>query len=172
MSVNATERRLDLIEDGIDVALRVGPILHEDMVARHLLTWRHVIVAAPALLERHGSPATPADLSRLPCAVWGADTAASAWTLGNVTVPLTPVFATNDYEHLCRRAVAGDVVTELPPFIAASPLRDGSLISLLPDHPLPEETVHLVYPRHRHPSTIVRAYIRFCLERIGDLKAA
>lgn len=62
----------------------------------------------------------PQEVRDLPCAVWGADPAAPArWTLGGAVVDLEPVLSTNDYEHLCRRAVAGDVVTELPPFLAA-----------------------------------------------------
>ncbi|MDB6455207.1 LysR family transcriptional regulator [Falsirhodobacter sp. 20TX0035] len=171
--IHSTERRLDLIEDGIDVALRVGAIVHEGMVARHVLTWRHVLVAAPSFLARHGTPAVPADLTDLPCAIWGAGTEAPrSWTLGRASVPLTPVLATNDYEHLCRRAVAGDAVTELPPFIAASHIREGRLVQLLNDHPMPEEAVHLVYPRHRHPSAIVRTYLRFCLDRVADLETA
>lgn len=173
MHIHSTERRLDLIEDGIDVALRVGPVVHEGMVARRLLTWRHVLVAAPALLERYPAPQTPQDVRDLPCAIWGANPSAPAcWTLGGAPVDLTPILATNDYQHLCRRAVAGDVVTELPPFIAADHIRTGGLTILLPDHPMPDEDIHLIYPRHRHPSTIVRTYLDFCLARVPELESA
>lgn len=114
----------------------------------------------------------PQEVRDLPCAVWGANPAAPPrWTLGGTAVDLAPTLATNDYEHLCRRAVAGDVSTELPSFLAANHIRAGRLLHLLPDHPLPEEDIHLVYPRHRHPSAIVQTYLDFCLARVSELEA-
>jgi DNA-binding transcriptional LysR family regulator len=158
-----TERRLDLIEDGIDVALRVGPIMHETMVARHILSFRHVLVASPKLIERLGIPTEPDALHRFPCAVWasGIDLP-SQWELGGRTFKPIAVMAVNDYRHLRSRALDGDVVTELPPFLAAEPIRTKCLVPLLPQHPFPKEPVHLLYPRQRHPSAIVRAYLDFC----------
>jgi DNA-binding transcriptional LysR family regulator len=73
------------------------------------------------------------------------------------------VLATNDYLHLRQRAIAGDVVTELPPFVAAEALRDGRLVVVLPDHPFPEQEVSLLYQRQRQPSRVVRAYLDYCL---------
>ena len=161
--VYSTERRMDLIEDGIDVALRVGAIVHEAMVARHVLSFRNVLVASPKLVERFGMPAEPDALRRFPCAVWasGIDVPAR-WELGGQVVEPKAVLSTNDYHHLCSRALGGDVVTELPPFLAAAPIREKRLVPLLPQYPLPEWSINLLYPPHRHPSTIVRAYLDFC----------
>jgi DNA-binding transcriptional LysR family regulator len=72
------------------------------------------------------------------------------------------VLSTNDYHHLCSRALGGDVVTELPPFLAATPVREKRLVPLLPQYPLPEWSINLLYPPHRHPSSIVRTYLAFC----------
>src|SRR5215831_7048271 len=66
--VYSTERRMDPIEDGIDVALPIGAIVHEAMVARHVLSFRNILVASPKLVERRGMPA--AALHHFPCAVW------------------------------------------------------------------------------------------------------
>ena len=161
--VYSTERRLDLIEDGIDVALRVGAIVHESMVARHVLSFRNILVASPSLVERFGVPAEPDALHRFPCAVWasGIDVPAR-WELGGQMVEPKAVLSTNDYHHLCNRALRGDVVTELPPFLAAAAVREKCLVPLLPDYPLPEWSLNLLYPPHRHPSTIVRTYLEFC----------
>jgi DNA-binding transcriptional LysR family regulator len=161
--VTSTERRMDLVEDGIDVALRVGAIVHEAMVARHVLSFRNVLVAGPALVERLGLPADPEALQHYPCAVWSTRIDAPArWDLGGQVVTPRAVLTANDYHLLCSRALDGDVVTELPPFLAAGPIRDGRLVPLLPRHKLPEWPLHLVYPPHRHPSTIVRTYLDFC----------
>ena len=161
--VYSTERRVDLVEDGIDVALRVGAIVHEAMVARHVLSYRNVLVASPLLLERFGVPAQPDVLHRYPCAVWASRIDVPArWELGGHVIEPRAVLSTNDYHHLCRRALGGDVVTELPPFLAAAPIREKRLAMLLPQYPLPEWSINLLYPPHRHQSTIVRTYLDFC----------
>jgi DNA-binding transcriptional LysR family regulator len=161
--VYSTERRVDLIEDGIDVALRVGAIVHEAMVARRILTFRHILVASPELVARFGLPDKPDALYRFPCAVWGSRIDVPArWELGGHSIEPKAVLATNDYHHLCSRALGGDVVTELPPFLAAPPIRERRLVPLLPQYPLPEWPINLLYPPHRHQSTIVRTYLDFC----------
>jgi len=161
--VYSTERRVDLIEDGIDVALRVGAIVHEAMVARRILSFRNIVVASPELVERFGLPDQPDALHRFPCAVWAARIDVPArWELGGHVIEPKAVLATNDYHHLRSRALSGDVVTELPPFLAATPIRERRLVPLLPQYPLPEWPINLVYPPHRHQSTIVRTYLDFC----------
>lgn len=166
----STERRIDLVEDGIDVALRVGSITHETMVARHVLTYRHILVASPSLVERLGLPDTPDALHRFPCAAWSVGANAnSAWRLGDQMFEPHTVLTTNDYAHLRSRALAGEAVTELPPFLAATAIREGQLVALLPDHPLPEQQINLLYPSHRHPSAIVRAYVDFCQQHFSGI---
>lgn len=163
LSVYTTERRVDLVQDGIDVALRVGTIVHESMVARHMTTYRHVLVASPQLVQRLGLPASPDDLHRFPCAVWCRDVSArGVWQLGAQAVEPRPVLSTNSYLHLRSLALTGEVVTELPPFLAREGLQAGQLCVLLPAHPLPEQQIHLLYPSHRHPSSIVRTYLDYC----------
>ncbi|MBI3907593.1 MAG: LysR family transcriptional regulator [Pseudomonas fluorescens] len=168
ISVYTTERRIDLIEDGVDVALRVGMIAHETMVARRMLTYRHILVASPALIERLGALGSVEALYGYPCAVWSQG-ANATWQLGGVVFKPEAMLSTNDYAHLRSRALIGDVVTELPPFLAAGAIREGKLLALLPEHPLPEQQINLLYPSHRHPSAIVRAYLDFSQEYMGYL---
>lgn len=167
LSVYTTDRRVDLVQDGIDVALRVGVIVHEAMVARRLITYRHMLVASPVLLKRMGMPGSPEELHRFPCAVWCRDAnTQGSWRLGQQIFEPKAVLTTNDYLHLRSRALAGEVVTELPPFLAAEPLRRGELCTLLAEHPMPEQQVNLLYPSHRNPSSIVRAYLDFCQKQM------
>lgn len=169
----STERRVDLLEDGIDVALRVGDIAHQSMVARHVLTYRHVLLASPDLIERFGIPDAPSALDKFPCATWTSRVDAPArWNFDGEFIVPRPVLSTNDYQHLCARALAGDVITELPPFLATAPVRDGRLVHLLPQHPLPEWPIHLLYPSHRHPSALVRTYLDFCDEYLPKVMRA
>lgn len=168
--VLSTERRVDLLEDGIDVALRVGAIVHESMVARHVLTYRHILVASPTLIGRLGTLDSPRALAQYPCATWASRIDAPArWNLDGESIEPHPVLSTNDYHHLCARALAGDVITELPPFLAAAPVREGRLVHLLPQYPLPEWPIHLLYPSHRHPSSLVRTYLDFCEKHLPDV---
>jgi len=169
VAVYTSERTVDLTVEGIDVALRVGPVVHESMIARRLLRYRHVLVASPRLLKRLGRPATPDALLGFPCAVWCRDAnSLGSWRLGERTLEPPAVLAVNDYLHLRSRALAGEVVTELPPFLAADALREGRLRAVLPDHPLPEQQVSLLYPVHRHPSSIVRTYLEFCQNSVAQ----
>jgi DNA-binding transcriptional LysR family regulator len=174
LAVYSTERRLDLIEDGIDVALRVGRVADESLVARRILAYRHRLVAAPGLLDRLGEPSKSGDLSRYPLAAWAASPGDRAtWRLGDQIFEPRPLLATNDYLHLRDCALRGDAVTELPPFLAAPLLASGHLRAVLPMHLLPEQTLHLLYPVQRFPSTIMRAYLDFCRDEaagfLGDL---
>jgi DNA-binding transcriptional LysR family regulator len=166
LSVFSTERRVDLIQDGIDVALRVGAIVDESMVASRVASYRHVLVASPSLLTRLGAPRTADGLRRFPCAVWAtASDAKGVWNLGDSAVAPDPVLSTNDYLHLRACALHGAAVTELPPFLAREALARGELVRVLPRLQLPEVSIHLLYPSHRHPSSLVRAYLGYCRER-------
>ncbi|MDH4167456.1 MAG: LysR substrate-binding domain-containing protein [Gammaproteobacteria bacterium] len=166
ISVFSTERRVDLIQDGIDVALRIGAIVDESMVASRMGSYRHVLVASPRLLTRLRTPRTADALQRFPCAVWvpGAS-AQSVWNLGEAVFAADAVLSSNDYLHLRACALRGEVVTELPPFLAHEALARGELVRVLPRLKLPEVSINLLYPSHRHPSSLVRAYLSYCRER-------
>lgn len=163
----STERRVHPVEDGIDVALRVGRVEHEALIARHLLDYRHVLVASPQFLASHGAPSHPHDLTELPCATWSLGTnTGGTWRFPEVSVTPNTVLSTNDSMHLLHSVLAGDVITELPPFIVKDAIQRGSLVPLLLDCPLPETSLNLLYPAHRHPSAVVRTYLAFCRQRI------
>ena len=165
LSVFSTERRVDLIQEGVDVALRVGAIVDESMVASRVAAYRHVLVASPTLLKRLGVPRTAEGLHRFPCAVWAPATGAQGvWNVGGSTFVPDPVLSTNDYLHLRTCAVQGAAVTELPPFLAQGALARGELVRVLPRLKLPEVAISLLYPSHRHPSSLVRAYLGYCRE--------
>lgn len=163
----STERRVHPVEDGVDVALRVGKVEHEALIATHLLDYRHVLVASPKFLATHGTPATPHDLSNFPCATWSIGTNASAtWRFPGVSVVPDAVLSTNDSMHLLHSAISGEVITELPPFIVKDGIERGLLVSLLTDCPLPASPLNLLYPAHRHPSAVVRTYLEYCRRRL------
>jgi DNA-binding transcriptional LysR family regulator len=163
----STERRVHPVEDGVDVALRVGMVEHESLIARHLLDYRHVLVASPKLLATYGTPATPSDLSNFPCATWSLGTNTSGtWKFPGLAVQPNTVLSTNDSMHLLHSVMAGEVITELPPFVVKDGIKRGLLVKLLPDCPLPASPLNLLYPAHRHPSAVVRTYLDYCRRRL------
>ena len=169
LSVYVTERRVDLVRDGIDVALRIGPIVDESLVARRVATYRHVLVAAPTLIDRLGAPASAEALEQWPCAIWASRTDANAsWLLDGREVKVRSVLSTNDYLHLREVAISGAAITELPPFLAASALASGRLVRVLADAVLPQQALNLLYSSHRYPSTLIRAYLDFCRDNWAE----
>jgi DNA-binding transcriptional LysR family regulator len=88
------------------------------------------------------------------------------------TLEPRPDLSTNSYLHLRSRALAGEGVTELPPFLAAQGIKNGQLHALLPKHSLPEQKINLLYPSHRRPSSIVRAYLDYCQNHLAQYLGA
>ena len=134
LHVYTSERRTDLIEDSIDVAMRVGAIVHQSMVARRILSYRPLLVSSPTLIDRLGQLDTPDSLHCFLCGAWnsGADSVPK-WRLGTKVIEPHVVVPTNDQAHLRSRALRGDLIAELPPFIAARGIEEGSLVAVLRD---------------------------------------
>lgn len=163
VSIYSTERRVDLLADGVDVALRVGSISDDSVVARHMGNFRHILVANPALAKGASHFTHPSDVLKLPCATWGSSIDEQpVWRMGESSINVNAALIVNDYLHLRDRALAGDFLTELPSFLAGRDLKEGRLVEVLPDHPFPYSSLHLVYRKLRYPRAIVRSYIEFC----------
>lgn len=90
----------------------------------------------------------------------------SVWQLAEHLFEPRSVLVANDYSLLCQRAVAGQVLTELPPFLAKKEISAGRLRAVLPGCAMPEQMLHLIYPSQRHPSSIFRAYLDFCQQHV------
>ncbi|GKW41392.1 MULTISPECIES: LysR family transcriptional regulator [Pectobacterium] len=171
INVYTTERRVDLISEGIDVALRVGSVADDDIVARHLMDFRHILVASPKLFLNSSLPKEPTDLMKFPCAAWGSAIGSRpVWILGEHAYDVPTIFMVNDYLHLRAGVLAGDYITELPAFFAAEYIHNGELIEILPQTHLPYSSLHLVYKKHRYVSAAARAYIEFCTDNAFVLR--
>ncbi|MCB9565532.1 MAG: LysR family transcriptional regulator [Kofleriaceae bacterium] len=164
--VFVTDRRVDLVADGIDVAFRVGEQGTAGYVGRTLARYRHRLVASPKFLAARPL-AAPQDLLRVPCACWRSP-GVTVWQLGDTKLELEPVLVTNDYLHLLRLAEAGDVVTEVPPFLAARGLHQGRLVEPLPDHPLPEHPMRALVVERRSTSPLVRQFLDHASENVAQ----
>jgi len=168
---HSSERVVDLFGDGIDVALRMGDLNTDDVIAKHLMTLETMFVASPGLLAHHGTPETLADMARLPVAAWESlNHSFFEWGLGNERVKYEPFFSTNNIQGLIHYALNGKGIAQILDFAARPWLESGELIQLLPGIATQKIPLHLVYARHKHPSALVRAYLDFCTEWVGRLR--
>lgn len=158
-----SERRLDFIEDGVDVALRIGDVASQSAVARLLMTYRHKLVASPDYVE-HLALASPEDILLCRCAAWGQKNSRINWKLGDELLSIEPYIRSNDYLHMRSLALKGKCLTELPPFFCQKFLDSGELVEVLPKFQMPEQQVNLVYPSRKSLSRITRVFIDYCVD--------
>ena len=171
MEVN--NRVVDLVKEGVDVALRVRLSLEESgsLVIKRLDDARSVLVASPALLERQGTPVTLEEASQL-------DSVAMSATDGQVSVRLThtqgreamlqyrPRYIADDLLTLKRAVLGGSGMCWLPDYMCEDELRDGRLVRLLPEWSMPVGVVHAVFPSRRGLSPAVRSFLDFLGEYV------
>jgi len=163
--VFVTERRVDLVADGVDVVIRVGEGGQLSYVGRVLGKYRHQVLASPELLARHPIE-QPADLGAAPTVCWRTGEPA-AWWLGGERVELQPLLVTNDYPQLLALALEGVAITELPPFLSKEAVGSGRLVPVLPQQPMPELQLRALVVERRSMSPLVREFLDFSVSRVG-----
>ncbi len=173
LSVDMTmnDRVVDLIDEGFDLAVRIGDLPDSSLIARRLAPNRRVVCAAPAYLARHGTPRAPAELGAHNCLGYTLGTSPNEWHFlgpgGEHSVRVSGNFQANNGDALRLAAREGLGLVTLPTFIAGDDLRSGALRAVLADYALPEGAVYAVYPHNRHLSAKVRAFVDFLVERFG-----
>jgi DNA-binding transcriptional LysR family regulator len=168
VQLSATNRRVDVIEEGIDVALRVRfpPLEDEGLVMKRLADSRQILVASPALLDRLGRPESPSNAAHFPGLDLIRSTAKHVWEFrdaGGVlsSIPFEPRFTADDMQALRQAAEDGVGVVQLPDYLVEDRIASGSLEIVLPEWTLPVGIVHAVFPSRRGLSPAVRSFIDF-----------
>ena len=173
LDVDLSDRFVDLVAEGHDLAIRIGPGLRDSsLVARKLCDVRLVLAASPGFWAEHGDPARPEDLAHMPGLIYrGSERGAVLPYImpdgreGTIEINAS-VRATNG-DFLCAVAAAGLGWVVQPSFIAARALEEGILVPRLLDVTWPGVSIFAVYPETRHLSARARAFIDFVRERIG-----
>lgn len=175
LDLDLSDRAADLVEEGFDLAVRIGNIGSQGMVSRRLGWTQIVCCAAPSYLTRRGEPIRePADLAQHECLsytnaglpnVW--NFASSGGRESSVTVRVAPRHRANNGQVLASLAVQGLGIVYEPDFIVAQEIRAGQLVQLLPGHRPPRSPIAAVYPSRRHLSAKVRSFVEFLGERYG-----
>lgn len=166
------DRFVDLVEEGLDLALRIGDLPDSSLIARLLAPIRIVLAAAPAYLDRHGAPREPAELARHRCLHYGYLATGQRWHLERAgrreTVTVDDRFVANNGDTLAGAAEAGLGIVLLPTFILGDALRSGRLVRVLDGWEVPRFALYAVWPSGGRPPTRVRALVDFLLGRFGD----
>jgi DNA-binding transcriptional LysR family regulator len=166
-----TQRRVDLIAEGFDVAIRAGQRLDDtSLIARRLAPSSLVLCAAPSYLRRHGTPRTLADLAAHDAIVLGT-TSSPRWRLegptGMVEVPMKAWLVANEWGFLRAAVIAGLGIGLLEQGGIADDLRRRRLRRVLPDHALGGAAIWAIYPSSHHLSPKVRVFIDFLAEKLA-----
>jgi len=175
IDIGLSDRFVDLVEEGWDLAIRIGRLADSSLVARKLAPIRTTVCAAPAYLARHGVPRTLADLKRHNCLGYTLPTPASAgrWIFGREGEIVTPVsgsFRANNGDALREAAVAGIGIINQPLFILRDDLVAGRLVPITLDvPPVDFASVHAVHAAGRHVPAKIRAFGDFLAERWDGL---
>ncbi len=176
VQLHVSNRRVDVIQEGFDVALRVRTRLGEDgeLVLRSFGQIRELLVASPGYLNKQGRPQTPADLAGHTTLSMSEDEARQRWSLhgpnGEIErVELRPSLMAHDFPLLMAAARDGLGIALLPELTCAEAIRKGELQVVLPAWTLPQGICHAVFPSRRGLLPAVRLFIDYLAERLPGL---
>jgi len=177
LHLEATDRRVDLVGEPIDLAIRVRPTPFEDseLVMRTLGNRRQCVVASPGLIKQTIAPTNPAELAQLPSLGLGQPPGEFEWTLNGpdkqqVRIKHQPRYITLDMLALRDAAVAGLGVVQLPHMVVHAALASGELIELLPMWTPRTEQIHIVFSSRRGMLLSVRTLIDFLVAEFQEMQ--
>jgi DNA-binding transcriptional LysR family regulator len=175
IQVLVTDRMVDPIADGVDLAFRFGALRDSSLVARKILTYRHRLVASPAYLESHAPPRRPRDLLAHRLLAFSYRKSQNVWTFRHLngkdreTLTFRPSLSMNDFAGLAAALVASGGIGDLPPVVQPALVRDGRLVEVMPEWRFEPFDLSIVRLGNRHVSRPVRAFKEFAAEMAPTL---
>jgi DNA-binding transcriptional LysR family regulator len=171
LDIALSDRKVDIVEEGFDLAIRIGALAQSDLIARKIGGIRSLVCAAPAYLARFGTPASPGELPRHACLGYTLTGTGGEWRLegadGEVVVPIAGPVRADNGDFLRLAAVSGAGIVMQPEFIVGDDLAAGRLVRILPAWQSGELGVHAVYPSRKHLSAKVRTFVDFMAARLA-----
>jgi DNA-binding transcriptional LysR family regulator len=168
------DRNIDIMQEGFDLAIRIGKLQDSSLIARRLAPIKIVLCASPTYLERMGSPDSPEDLAKHQCLAYSLLPDADSWQFQDAKneiseVKIRAILKSNNGEQLRDAALAGLGVVLQPSFIVYNEIQRGDLIPLLTDYRQPALDAYAIYPQTRHLSQRVRAFVDFLAKRFDGV---
>ena len=172
LDVSLDDRFVNLVAEGIDVAVRIGTLTDSSLVARRLGITRAVACASPGYLAEHGEPQSPEELASHDGLIYSYLASGNVWRFTTrdgreIPVAIAGPLRVNNGIVLAEAAIAGRGVLLSPSFYVAPMLRDGRLKRILADYRLPELGIYAVYPQREHVPPKVRVFIDYLAARFG-----
>ena len=165
-----SDRMVDLVEEGFDLALRTGPLPDSTLIARRLGLGRKVLCASPAYLARRGTPKHPADLAQHNCLTYINSFLEHHWRFtgpdGEHEVDVSGNLRTNSIEGMRAAALTGLGICLMPAISIGPDITVGRMVRLLPDFRTTEALIQAVYPASRRLSLKVRTFLDFLVDRL------
>jgi DNA-binding transcriptional LysR family regulator len=171
VDVVLNDRVVDLVEEGFDLAIRIGPRVDPGLVARKIASMSIMVCASPAYLKNHGTPQDPAQLLKHNCLTYSYSSQENNWPFvrktAERTVAVSGSLRANNGNVLLSAAIQGLGVIRQPAFVVAEALRKKALLRVLPDWNAGEHAVSAVYPNRQYLPPKVRTFIDFLAELFG-----
>lgn len=173
VELDLTNRMVDLVDEGIDLAIRIGDIQRTDLVAKYLAPYRMAICAAPDYLVRHGTPQTPADLAGHQCLSHTVWTARNEWRLPGAAEEVRwkhdAVLRCNDGYALRMAAVAGAGLLLQPEVLLAEDLANGRLVRILQNYTPEPRPIHLLWRQDLRPLPKLTRFVEHLLKEVNGI---
>lgn len=168
ISMTMTDRMVDLVEEGFDLAIRTFANPDSSLIVRRIATYRLLVCGSPEYLAKRGTPQQPADLADHNCLVYSYAPNGSEWSFvgpdGPQTVVVTGNMFSNSANALRLAAVHGQGLVIMPSFLAVDEIKSGALIPVLSDFLQTQEPINAIYPHRHHLSAKVRSFLDLLVE--------
>lgn len=177
VQIDATlsDRRVDLIEEGFDLAIRIGATLDPGLVARRLGTDQLVVCGAPAYFAKHGIPTHPHQLAQHNCVLYSYAAASNEWSMsgpdGEHTVKVFGNVRANNGDLLNQIVLDGGGLMCQPSFLVGHEIAQGNLRRVLEDYNLPSIGIFAVYPSRKYLSAKIRTFVDFLADSFAPLES-
>ena len=172
LNINFSDQKIDIVEQGVDLAFRIGQLDNSSLQARKIAPIKHVLCASPDYLKLHGAPQTPSDLKHHKMIKYGSSDQGGLKLLSKNgeehIVHFEPHIIANNGDFLKSLAESHHGITYLPSFIVWQSLATKKLVPVLADYKLHSMYAYAVYPANRHLPLKVRSLIDFLVERFGN----
>lgn len=175
INVLVTDRYIDHIDEGVDLAFRIGELKDSSLIAQRIMSYRHRLVASPAYLERYPAPESPHDLLDHRLMTFSYPRPTLGWTFTHVngqdkeTIQVTPYLSMNDFTGVAAALLAGSAIGELPPIVQGGLVRDGRLVEVMPSWRFSTLDLSVVHVGNRQLPRPVRAFKTFATQMVPTL---
>ncbi|CAO1658677.1 HTH lysR-type domain-containing protein [Halomonas sp. NYA30] len=166
--LDLNDRRVDLLEEGYDVAIRIGSLPDSSLVARRLTRCRLLFCASPEYLATHGEPVSVNDLNEHRCLRYRSGQQSADWQIATQSLTVNGPLESNNGDVLTQAAEAGLGIAQQPSFLVTESIVSGRLVPILTDEPAVRLDVHALYPARRYLPAKVERFIDLLTEAWGD----